>query len=130
MTEKRIPYVIHDRMSNLEVFFIRRWCALMPNAQLPVSEYRFCERLWRFDFAWIEQRVAVECEGGIWMQTKTGRSAGHAHPDRFRKDAEKYNAALMLGWKVLRFTSGMLRDDPVACINQVVGLLGLVDKEH
>jgi very-short-patch-repair endonuclease len=107
-------------MSSLEIFFIRRWCALAPNALLPVSEYRFCERLWRFDFVWLDAKVAVECEGGTWKQTKTGRSAGHAHPARFEKDCEKYNRATADGWRVFRCTAGMLERDPAAFVEMVL----------
>ena len=71
----------------------------------PESEVRFAPpRRWRFDFAWPEQKVAVECEGGTWIggrhQTGTG----------FAKDAEKYNEAALLGWIVLRFTSDQIEN--------------------
>lgn len=57
-------------------------------------EYRFHPtRKWRFDFAIPELKLAVEIEG-------RGR---HQTVDGFRKDCEKYNAALLLGWRVLRF---------------------------
>jgi hypothetical protein len=48
--------------------------------------------------------VAVEVEGGIYMQTESGYSKGHAHPKRFEDDCEKYNEAECLGWHVLRVT--------------------------
>lgn len=44
------------------------------------------------------------------MQTETGYSKGHAHPQRFVKDAEKYNWTVLLGWRVLRFTPCMVAD--------------------
>lgn len=59
-------------------------------------EYQFCERRWRFDFAWPDQMVAVEIEGGIYSG---GR---HVRPTGFHKDAEKYAEAIVLGWRVLR----------------------------
>jgi hypothetical protein len=77
----------------------------------PQCEYRFhANRQWRFDFCWKEQLVACEVEGGIWMQTETGRSKGHAHPDRFESDCEKYNEAALYGWLLIRVTSKMIRD--------------------
>lgn len=79
----------------------------------PIQEYTFhAERQWRFDFCWREggNLVACEVEGGIWMQTETGRSKGHAHPERFEKDCEKYNEAALYGWTVIRVTPGMVRD--------------------
>ena len=70
---------------------------------MPVREYRFFQgRRWRFDFAWTKERVAVEIEGGIWIQGRHNRGAS------FEKDAEKYNQAVLSGWKLFRFTSGMI----------------------
>jgi len=63
-----------------------------------VEEHRFCERKWRFDFAFIEQKIAIEVEGGIWK----GAAGGHTSGAGYTKDCEKYNTALVLGWKVLR----------------------------
>jgi|TARA_R110000824_G_scaffold75309_4_gene191222 very-short-patch-repair endonuclease len=63
-------------------------------------EYRFHPvRRWRFDFAWVEQKVALEIEGGVWSG---GR---HTNPKGFINDCEKYNSAIVLGWHVLRCTS-------------------------
>ncbi len=65
----------------------------------PVTELEFHPaRGWRFDFAWPEYKVALECEGGV-------RSGGrHIQPEGFLKDMEKYNEAALLGWRVLRVT--------------------------
>lgn len=79
----------------------------------PTREYTFhADRQWRFDFSWKQsgQLVACEIEGGIWMQTETGRSKGHAHPERFESDCEKYNEAALYGWVVIRVTPDMIRD--------------------
>lgn len=63
----------------------------------PVKEYRFAPpRRWRFDYAWPVHRVALEVEGGIYTR---GR---HARGEGMRKDMEKYNAAALAGWTVLR----------------------------
>ena len=82
--------------------------ATLPEPQL---EYQFhANRQWRFDFSWKRYLVACEVEGGIWMKTKTGYSKGHAHPERFEKDCEKYNEASLYGWTVIRVTPKMIRD--------------------
>lgn len=63
----------------------------------PVAEHRFDpSRKWRFDFCWPEHRIALECEGGVW---NNGR---HVRPSGYLKDVEKYNAAALKGWRVLR----------------------------
>jgi very-short-patch-repair endonuclease len=77
----------------------------------PQLEYQFhANRRWRFDFCWKQQLVACEVEGGIWMQTDKGYSKGHAHPERFEKDCEKYNEAALYGWLIIRVTPRMIGD--------------------
>jgi very-short-patch-repair endonuclease len=77
----------------------------------PQQEYTFhAHRQWRFDFCWKQPLVACEIEGGIWMKTETGYSKGHAHPERFEKDCEKYNEAALYGWTVIRVTPKMISD--------------------
>lgn len=62
-----------------------------------VTEYRFHgTRQWRFDFAFIEEKVALEVDGGCFSFGHHARGAG------IRKDHEKQNAAVLAGWKVLR----------------------------
>lgn len=83
----------------------RLMAAQIADAGLPesVREYRFAPpRRWRFDFAWPDNKIAVECEGGVWSR---GR---HVRPRGFQADAEKYNAAVTLGWRVLRFTASQI----------------------
>ena len=84
-----------------------------------VREHRFdAYRKWRFDFAWPALKVAVEIEGGTWAGGRHTRGAG------YEADAAKYNAAVLAGWRVLRFTGGMLKADPVGCIDTVRQLIG------
>ena len=64
----------------------------------PVMEYRFHPtRLWRFDYAWPEVKVALESDGGVWIQ------GGHNRGSGWVKDTEKRNEAAALGWRLLRF---------------------------
>jgi very-short-patch-repair endonuclease len=71
----------------------------------PVPEYRFSdERKWRFDFAWHKDGLAAEVEGGVYIGGRHSRGKG------YENDCEKYDYAALAGWKVLRFTAGMLRD--------------------
>lgn len=55
------------------------------------------KRKWRFDFALPEQRIAIECEGGLWTGGRHTRGSGAIG------DMQKYNEAARLGWKVFRF---------------------------
>jgi hypothetical protein len=96
----------HINWSNVLIDQIR--LAKLPQ---PQHEYTFhARRQWRFDFCWKQLLVACEVEGGVWMKTGTGYSKGHAHPERFEKDCEKYNEAALYGWTVIRVTPKMIRD--------------------
>ena len=75
-------------------------------AQLPTPdlEHRFHpSRRWRFDFAWIGQHLALEVEGGTWNGGRHTRGSG------FEADTEKYNAATLEGWRVLRVTGNQVK---------------------
>jgi very-short-patch-repair endonuclease len=62
-------------------------------------EFRFHPvRKWRFDFALPNQKVAIEFEGGIFI------SGGHNRGIIYASNCEKYREAVLLGWKVLRYT--------------------------
>lgn len=70
----------------------------------PEREWPFGHGRCRFDLAWPDYNLAVEVEGGTWMQGRHSRGTGYA------KDCEKYNAATLMGWRVLRVTSDMVRN--------------------
>jgi len=82
----------------------------------PVREFRFHpERKWRADFAFPESRVLVEIEG------VGGR---HQMIGGFVKDAEKYNAAAVLGYRVLRYTTRMvLSGEAIEQVKEALGVL-------
>jgi len=70
---------------------------------MPEREYRFYpKRRWRADFAWVAQRLLVEVEGATFVNGRHNRGSG------FEKDAEKYNAAALMNWTVLRVTKTMI----------------------
>jgi very-short-patch-repair endonuclease len=65
---------------------------------VPVSEYKFHpKRKWRIDYVWIDVKLAVEIEGGVWKQGRHNRALG------FINDIEKYNALTEEGWHLLRY---------------------------
>lgn len=69
----------------------------------PVPEHKFHpERKWRFDYAWLEQKVALEVEGGTFIQGRHSRGAGMG------KDMEKYNTAAVMGWRIIRVVPAAL----------------------
>lgn len=64
----------------------------------PLAEYRFAlPRKWRFDYAW-EEHLALEVQGGVWVQGRHSRGSGLV------KEHEKLNAAAERGWRMLYVT--------------------------
>lgn len=65
----------------------------------PLAEFQFDpERKWRFDYAFMTNKVALEIEGGVWTRGRHTRGGG------FLGDMEKYNRAAALGWRIIRCT--------------------------
>lgn len=79
-------------------------------------EFKFHpERRWRFDFVLPQYRVGIECEGGIHSGGRHTRGLG------YEKDVEKYNEAIIHGWRLLRFTHGMITCGyALNCIERII----------
>jgi very-short-patch-repair endonuclease len=60
-------------------------------------------RNWRFDFLLTGTKIAIEIEGGIWL------NKGHTGGKHFEEDCIKYNSAAVLGYSVLRFSTGQVK---------------------
>lgn len=73
----------------------------------PLREWTFHpKRKWRFDLAFCNRngvKLAVEVDGGVWINGRHSRGAG------VEKDCEKYAEAMCLGWRVLRVTPKHIR---------------------
>ncbi|MDQ8996352.1 hypothetical protein RFH54_10415 [Acinetobacter soli] len=68
------------------------------------QEYKFhAERNWRADFLISGTKILIEVEGGIWSGGRHTRGKG------FIADMEKYNAAAVMGFKVLRFDTQQVK---------------------
>ena len=91
------------KKSELEISFA--WQVKHFGLPEPVEQHSFHPtRKWAFDFAWPEIKLAVEIEGGTWSKGRHTQGSG------FEKDCEKYNAAALAGWLVLRFTGRMVNN--------------------
>ncbi len=97
--------------SGAENIFAAIWQTNHGDLPAPEREYRFHDtRKWRFDFAWPDEMLAVEIDGGIWV-------GGH------RQDRGRNNAAQVLGWRVLRYTTDEMQDRPIQIVEQVANIL-------
>lgn len=92
-----------------------------------LRQHRFAKealgRGWMFDFAWPKYMLAVEIEGLVMRKLKDAKTnedvlcvyGRHATITGMRGDMEKYNAAGIIGWTVLRFEQQMVKQgDAVA----------------
>lgn len=87
-------------MSALSNNFLLFWKSL--GGPELVQEHKFHPtRKWRFDFALVDLRLAIEIDGGAFLKFggRHGRGMGMV------KDCEKYRAAADLRWTVWRFSS-------------------------
>lgn len=60
--------------------------------------YFTLSRQWRFDYCIPEHKLYIEVEGGVWTGGRHTRGKG------FINDMEKYNAAALQGWRMIRIT--------------------------
>ena len=75
------------------------------------KEYKFhTQRRWRIDYCFVEQKLAIEIEGGIWIKGRHTRASG------FMKDIEKYNEIILAGYDLLRFATEKLTTYGIATI--------------
>ena len=84
---------------------------------LPVSEFKFHNaRKWRFDHAWPEQRLALEIDGGLFINGSHNRGA------RILKTHEKENAAAASGWRLIHCQpSNLHKPETISTIRAALG---------
>ncbi|MFV5507156.1 DUF559 domain-containing protein [Acinetobacter sp. 197] len=84
------------------------------------QEFKFHpERKWKADFHLVGKKILVEVEGGIWSGGRHTRGKGYIG------DMEKYNAATMLGYQVIRFSTDQVKSGlAIQQIEKMVGDLG------
>ncbi len=84
----------------------------------PTREYLFHpDRKWRIDFAWPDLKLAVEVESSV-----------HRIRSRFAGDLDKYNALVLAGWTLLRYTRKMIESGQA--INEVTAVLEALTKPN
>lgn len=87
--------------------------ALLASKGLPAPEpqFRFAPpRRWRLDLCYRAQQIAIEIEGGVWIQGRHTRGSG------FIGDIEKYNEVALAGWMLIRITYAMIADGSAVTI--------------
>lgn len=139
-------------MSDLEASFLYYWRAVASSdIPEPVAQYPF--ENYKIDFAWPDQKVAVELDGSggggygrrvrchncgvVVRATKKDGSPGkelrvpqpsHGSRKGRDRDATKANALQAAGWVILRYTSGQLDDDPFGVIAHIEAAVASIIK--
>ena len=75
------------------------------------------KRKWRADFHLVGKKILVEVEGAIWSGGRHTRGKGYLG------DMEKYNAATMMGFQVIRFSTDQVKSG--LAIQQIEKMVGL-----
>lgn len=78
----------------------------------PLLQYEILDRdglVWRVDFAWPNQRLAVEYDGFDW----------HSSPAALRRDRHKRAALEEVGWRVLSIVSDDVRRRPEVMLRRI-----------
>ncbi|MDR6628135.1 very-short-patch-repair endonuclease [Acinetobacter lwoffii] len=75
------------------------------------------KRKWRADFHLVGKKILVEVEGAIWSGGRHTRGKGYIG------DMEKYNAATMMGFQVIRFSTDQVKSGHA--IQQIEKMVGL-----
>lgn len=85
---------------------------------IPEREYKAIPgRRFRFDMAYISEKLLIEVQGGTWA----GKPS-HTSGSGIRRDCEKNNLAILNGYKVLHFTSDMIHSgEALKTIEEVLG---------
>lgn len=95
--------LVKAHRTKLQDAFYYGWIACGGAPNFWQQEYQFADgRRYRFDFANIERKVAVEVNGGQWAKS------GHTSGKGVQRDAEKLNLAQSLDWTVFVLTTSML----------------------
>jgi very-short-patch-repair endonuclease len=86
----------------------------------PVTQHQVVDNgrfVARFDFAWPDRRVGIECESYEWH---SGRAA-------WKKDTTRFNEVAALGWIIIRATDEDATD-PTSLLEKLSGLIPKVEQ--
>lgn len=77
-------------------------------------------RMWRFDWGSREHMLAIELDGVVFSGKGRHQTAGGLEGDH-----EKGNAALLGGWRTLKFTQRQVAKDPVGTVATIKAALAM-----
>jgi hypothetical protein len=123
--EQKIKYKkAHDRLHASFEALVRQYNpAIYPHME---AEFQFHPTYrYRFDYCWKCWGVAVDIQGGIYINRKKGRGSGHVSIAGMERDMMKINLAQSLGWIMLQISPNKIRREPdyvISMINAAIQL--------
>jgi very-short-patch-repair endonuclease len=97
-----------SRKQKLENEFLSHWVLLHGNLPEPARQHPIRNpntgRDWKLDFAWVQEKLAVEIQGGSYLA-----KGGHNTAAGQAKDYIRHNHLTRNGWRVLYFNTPMLK---------------------
>lgn len=70
-----------------------------------VREYQAIPgRRYKWDFAFVRERLLIEVQGGVW------NGGAHGRPVGITRDMDKLNVATKNGWNTLQFETKMVKN--------------------
>lgn len=83
--------------------FVRQW-KLLKTEQTPRKDGKDIPNVWKFDFCFVEHKLIVEVDGGIWIP----EGGAHSHPLDIERNLLKRNDAALAGFFVIAFTPNQI----------------------
>lgn len=108
--------------SHLELQFDFLWEYLYPDIDLETEWQAIPDRKFRFDYFHPQSKIAIEINGGIWME-----KGGHSYGDNLISDYEKYNLAIANGIRLFILSSEMIDDSWLKLIAETIDKYSLKD---
>lgn len=97
-----------------ELLFENALAAHGSDLPAPLRQYHWCAwRRYRADYAWPEQRLMVEVQGGNWVAGRHARGSG------LEKEYERAGIAATLGWRIVPLSTTMIAEQPALCLELV-----------
>lgn len=95
-----IPLELIQKLTTLELEFAQMWEERHPEIELVTQ---FPVKRFRIDFCHPQAKVAIECQGGTWVQ-----GMGHSSGKGIERDCRKFCSLASMGYLVFPLTCKMI----------------------